>query len=88
MGTIGLSIASRAISTLIKAQNWGELYRIYRMAKDAGAEYNLLAVPASFDVTTQKLVDPVYQKALFDEGYRLGNGGGPWMHVPPSEKPH
>lgn len=83
-----LSIASRAISTLIKAQNWGELYRIYRMAKDAGAEYNLLAVPASFDVTTQKLVDPVYQKALFDEGYRLGNGGGPWMHVPPSEKPH
>ncbi|MEL7048799.1 MAG: patatin-like phospholipase family protein [Pseudomonadota bacterium] len=36
-----IQIAARAISTLIKNQSLGDTYRIYRMAKDDGAEFNL-----------------------------------------------
>lgn len=81
-----LTIAARAISTLIKSQNWTELYRIYRMAKDANADFNLMAVPASFTQTTQQIYDPKYQKALYAEGVASGQAGV-WMKLPPGELP-
>lgn len=82
-----IPIAARAIFTLIKAQNQGDIYRIYRMARDAGAEFNLIAVPATFKVQAKQAFDPVYQTALFEEGYRLGRVGIPWMKVPPDLRP-
>lgn len=78
-----ISIAARAISTLIKNQNLGELYAIYRASKDAGVEYNLMAVPAEFSVKPKELFDPAYQEALYEEGVRLGRDGGRWMKAPP-----
>lgn len=78
-----LSIAARAISTLIKNQNLGELYSIYRRAQDAGADFNLIAVPPTFSVKANEFFDANYQNALFDEGFRLGKSGGPWMKAPP-----
>ncbi len=81
-----LSIASRAIATLIKSQNWSELYRIYRIAIDGGADFNLVAVPASFTQTTTKFYDPEYQKALFAEGYGVGEQSA-WLKAPPGQTP-
>lgn len=78
-----IDIVSRSISTLIKNQNLGELYRIHRMAEDAGAEFNFIAVPASFDHKSKQFFDPVYQSALFEEGRKLGAAGVPWMKAPP-----
>ncbi|MEQ1713419.1 MAG: patatin-like phospholipase family protein, partial [Hyphomicrobium sp.] len=78
-----LSIAARAISTLIKHQNLGELYSIYRRAQDAGADFNLIAVPPTFTTKAKEFFDPAYQVALFDEGFRMGKAGGPWMKKPP-----
>lgn len=75
-------IASRAISTLIKSQNSTELYRIYRLAKDAGAAFNLAAVPPSFSLTTNEIYDPKYQAALYEEGIAVGRAGE-WMSEPP-----
>lgn len=80
-------IAARAISTLIKSQSIGQVYRIFRMAKDAGADFNYMAVPAEFNGKANEFFDPVYQRALFDEGYRIGLDGGKWMKVPPSRRP-
>ena len=51
-----VSIAARAIATLIKSQNLTELYRIYRLAKDAGADFNLLAVPPTFTTEGQGIL--------------------------------
>lgn len=82
-----LAIASRAISTLIKSQNWGELYRIHRLAKDGGADFNLIAVPASFNRKPQQIYDPEYQKALFGQGFELGRNGNAWMKAPPGQTP-
>lgn len=82
-----ITIAGRAISTLIKSQSAGELYRIYRMAADDGADFNFIAVPQSFNKVAKEFFDPAYQKALFDEGYRLGSTGVPWLKQPPDVPP-
>ncbi|MEO1206121.1 MAG: patatin-like phospholipase family protein [Pseudomonadota bacterium] len=78
-----IQIAARAISTLIKNQSLGEAYRIYRMAKDDGAQFNFLAIPADFKKKANQFFDPEYQRALFDEGRRIGRNGGPWLKQPP-----
>jgi predicted acylesterase/phospholipase RssA len=77
-----VSIAARAIATLIKSQNLTELYRIYRLAQDADAEFNLLAVPPTFTMKAKEFFDPEYQAALFEEGRKVGRAGGPWLHKP------
>lgn len=82
-----LPIVARSISTLIKNQNLGEIYRIWRMARDDGADFNFIAVPASFNAVSKEFFDPVYQKALFEEGRRLGRGRTPWLKRPPDLVP-
>ena len=77
-----VSIAARAILTLTKNQNLLELYRIHRLAQDAGAQFNLLAIPPAFTIKAKEFFDPEYQSALFEEGRRIGRNGGPWMHKP------
>lgn len=79
-----IQIAARAISTLIKSQHQGEIYYIYRRARDGGADFNLLAVPADFKETPKQAFDPAYQTLLFDLGYKIGRSGGPWLKVPPN----
>ena len=78
-----LSIVARSIYTLIKNQNLGEIYRIWRMARDDGAAFNFIAVPPGFAVKANQFFDPVYQQALFEEGRKTGRGRIPWMNKPP-----
>ncbi len=82
-----ISIASRAIATLLKRQHAGDIYRIYRAAKDGGADFNLIAVPETFAEKPKQAFDPAYQKALFETGYKIGRGGIGWMKVPPELLP-
>jgi hypothetical protein len=81
-----LQIASRSISTLIKSQSQGELYHIYRIVLDAGADFNFMSVPASFNYTTNEIYDPKYQAALYAEGVREGRRGK-WLNSPPGQAP-
>jgi predicted acylesterase/phospholipase RssA len=81
-----LQIAGRAISTLIKSQSMGELYHIYRVALDGGADFNFLAVPPSFQYQTKEIYDPKYQAALYAEGEAVGLKGV-WMKHPPGQAP-
>ncbi|MBX9925012.1 MAG: hypothetical protein K2Y05_01525, partial [Hyphomicrobiaceae bacterium] len=78
-----IPIAASSISTLLTSQNKGDLYRIYRMSLDAGVDFNMLAVPEGFEVRKTEAFDLAYQRALFDEGFRVGRSGGPWLKVPP-----
>ena len=81
-----LQIAARSISTLIKSQNQGELYKIYRVALDGGADFNFMAVPPSFRLQTKELYDPHYQAALYAEGLAEGQRNI-WMKAPPGQAP-
>jgi predicted acylesterase/phospholipase RssA len=78
-----ISIAVRAIFTLTKSQNQSDIYRIWRRARDAGADFNLVAVPANFAVRQTQAFDPAYQQRLYQEGFRVGFTGASWRKAPP-----
>ncbi|WP_373506502.1 patatin-like phospholipase family protein [Thiocapsa sp.] len=77
------AIAERSISSLIRTQGIGDMYRMFLGAKRDGLDYNLAYVPEDFSVKSDEPFDPVYMSALFDLGYRLAKEGYPWAKVPP-----
>ncbi len=82
-----LPIAARAIETLIKTQHRNDIYRIYRMAKDGNADFNLAFIPQSFQAKSNEVFDPRYQAALFQEGLDLARSGRAWVKAPPDITP-
>lgn len=78
-----LSIAGRAMTTLIQTQGIGDLYRIYSLAQRDGIDFNLASVPASFNMKLEEPFDTKYMNALFQVGYDLGKAGYDWAKVPP-----
>jgi len=78
-----LSIAGRAISSLIQSQGMGDLYLIYLVAQRDGVDYNLAYIPESFKAVHKEDFDTEYMRQLFDLGYKLGANGYPWAKTPP-----
>lgn len=78
-----MSIAGRAISSLIHTQGIGDLYRIYLTSQRDGVDYNLAAIPASFTVPHREDFDTEFMRALFQTGYEMAAKGYPWAKVPP-----
>jgi hypothetical protein len=80
-----LSIGGRAISALIQTQGISDLERIYRMAQQDGADFNLAYIGADFDLTHDRKFDGEYMKRLFDYAFQLSAKGYPWHKSPHSE---
>jgi hypothetical protein len=78
-----LSIAGRAISSLIHMQGIGDLYRIYTVAQRDKVDFNLAYIPSSFQAAHKEDFDTEFMRALFDEAYKMGSNGFPWEKVPP-----
>ncbi len=78
-----LSIAGRAISTLIHSQGVGDLYRIYLTTQRDGVGYNLAYIGADFDAKHDEDFGQEFMRALYDYGYNLGRDGFPWRKSPP-----
>ena len=78
-----LTIAGRAISSLIQTQGVGDLYRIYLTAQQDGLDYNLAYIGADFNAEHKEDFDTAYMKALFEYGYQLARKGYPWHKTPP-----
>jgi hypothetical protein len=78
-----MSIAGRAISSLIQTQGVGDLYRIYAVSQRDGVGFHLAYIPSSFDVKLKEPFDPAYMRALFELGRKLGAQGYPWLEQPP-----
>jgi predicted acylesterase/phospholipase RssA len=78
-----LTIAGRAISSLIQTQGVGDLYRIYLTAQRDGLDFNLAYIPASFNAPHKKDFETDYMRALFKVGYDLAAKGYPWEKTPP-----
>jgi len=81
-----LTIAGRAISSLIQSQGLGDLYRIYATAQQDGLDYNLAYIGADFGAEHKEDFDTAYMRALFDYGYQLGRKGYAWQKAPPGMK--
>ena len=78
-----LSITQRSISTLIKNQGIGDLFRIYAVTKREGMDFNLASIPSDFTDTSKEPFDQRYMIALFDRGYDLASHNYSWAKAPP-----
>ena len=78
-----MSIAGRAISSLIHTQGIGDLYRIYLTTQRDGVDFNLAYVPASFNAPHPEDFDPDFMRALYQTGYAMAVRGFPWKKQPP-----
>ena len=78
-----MSIAFRAVLSLIHTQGVGDLYQIFLTCKRDGVDFNLAAIPASFDVLHREMFDTEYMRALFDLGYQMAAQNYPWQKEPP-----
>lgn len=77
-----LKLAGRAIGTLLKYKNYADLRRLYLLAKQNGARFQMISVPESFDHTSKEPFDRAYMNALFQLGYEMGRSGKGWITNP------
>jgi hypothetical protein len=78
-----ISIAGRAISSLIQSQGIGDLYRIYLETERDGVDFNLAYIPAGFNAPHREEFDTEFMRALFHTGYQMAAKGYPWEKKPP-----
>ena len=78
-----LTIAGRAIATMIHYSGYNDILRIYATTKRDGVDYNLAYIDTDFPGTKHEDFDPAYLRVLFDYGYTRGRAGYPWRKAPP-----
>jgi predicted acylesterase/phospholipase RssA len=78
-----LTIAGRAVSSLIQNQGNGDLYRIYALAQRDKVDFNLAYIPSTFDVPLPEPFDQHYMQELFKLGYEQSKAGYKWEKAPP-----
>ncbi|MGF1624271.1 MAG: patatin-like phospholipase family protein [Alphaproteobacteria bacterium] len=78
-----LSIAGRAISTMIHSSGINDIARIYFISQRDNVDFNLAFIGSDFDTPHADDFDPIYMNALYDYGYQLGRQGYEWRKAPP-----
>lgn len=78
-----MSIAARAIDSLIITQGVGDLYRIYLEAVRDGLKFHLAIIPDDFTAKPNAMFDSVYMTKLFTLGYDRMMTGKAWLAAPP-----
>ncbi|MEM6547798.1 MAG: patatin-like phospholipase family protein [Pseudomonadota bacterium] len=82
-----LSIAGKAVSSLIGGSGSGDLYKIYAITERDGTDFKVLWVPRSFDGVAEEPFDQAYMRSLYNLGRDIGEQGGPWRETPPNYTP-
>src|SRR5689334_10530156 len=78
-----LTIAGRAIATMIHYSGYNDIMRLYATAQRDGVDYNLAYIGPDFTIERSEEFDPVYLRALFDYTYAKGRAGYAWRKAPP-----
>jgi predicted acylesterase/phospholipase RssA len=78
-----LTIAGRAISTMLAASGYNDVLRVYFLTKRDGVDYNLAYIGSDFKVPRDHMFDQAYMRALYDYGYQQAAGGRAWHKTPP-----
>lgn len=77
------SIVVKSMSSVIKAQGVGDLYRMYTNAQREGIRFRAVWIPDSFTLREPQPFDPGFMNALFELGYDMGRKGVRWASSPP-----
>jgi hypothetical protein len=75
-----LSIAQKAVSTMINYNGVGDLYLV---TQRAGASFNLAYIGDEFRAEHKEDFDQTYMRALYRYAYETAEKGYPWQHAPP-----
>jgi len=78
-----LSVAGRAISTMLHYSGYNDILRIYATTKHDGVDYNLAYVEPDFSAVKHEDFDPAYMKSLFNYAYQKALRGYSWHKAPP-----
>ncbi len=77
-----LSIAGRAISTMIKYSGKNDVLRIYNTTQRDGVDYNLASIGREFSAPGGGNFDKQYMNSLFDYAYQKSRRGYAWKKAP------
>jgi hypothetical protein len=78
-----LSIAGRAISTMITAAGYNDVVKIYFSCVRDDIGFRLAYMGSDFNTPLPQPFDPPYMKALYDYGYQRARRGYDWAKKPP-----
>jgi predicted patatin/cPLA2 family phospholipase len=78
-----LSIAGRAIATMIHYSGVNDITRIYFTTQRDGVNFRLAYIGKDFPDEQHEQFDPKYMQSLFDYGYQKARNGYPWLNAPP-----
>jgi len=79
-----ISIAGRAINTMLAASGQNDVLRTYFVTQRDGVDYNLAYIGMDFKAPKTGEFDQVYMNALYQYGYQQAKGGHAWHKTPPS----
>ncbi|MBV8187845.1 MAG: patatin-like phospholipase family protein [Alphaproteobacteria bacterium] len=82
-----ISIAARAIATMLAASGNNDLLRTYFVTRRDGVDYNLAFIGADFVISRLSEFDQAYMQALYDYGYQRAAAGVVWHKAPPALAP-
>lgn len=77
------SILTSTVSAAVKVDTRLMIDRAYVAAKRSGVDFNVAAIPPSFNAPSRGPFDPVYMTALFQVGEELGKSAAPFANQPP-----
>lgn len=78
-----IPIATSSLSSIMRTQGLGDLYRIYIGARRDKLDFNLAYIPDEFVDNSEEPFDANTMKELYQLGYELGVEGYRWRKVPP-----
>ncbi|WP_319468561.1 patatin-like phospholipase family protein [uncultured Pseudodesulfovibrio sp.] len=80
-------IAEKSMTSLIRNQGIGDLYRIYYTAQRDSVDFHLAFIPPSFQEKPEEdeMFSTPYMKELFHLGYNTALHGDPWHDAPPAD---
>lgn len=82
-----LTIAGRAISTMIHMSGINDLIRIWNTTNRDGVDFNLAYIGEDFAAPRAGDFDPAFMGALFNYGYEKALRGNPWDKTLPFLQP-
>ena len=82
-----LSVAGRAISTMLTESGRNDVLRTYLLAQRDGVDFNLAYIGRDFTATEAGDFEQPFMRALYDYGYQQGRDGRAWHKLPPQVAP-
>jgi predicted patatin/cPLA2 family phospholipase len=72
-------ISVRSFSTLMKAQSWSDMLRLYNNAQRDNVKFNYISLPYNYKAKGNEMFDPEEMKRLYDLGYNIATSDNPWQ---------